>query len=132
LFQAFQPVEPDALIVPVVGDFAGDKALTAIARYLIEQGAVLNVFYVSNVERYLYDQGDRRTRFYANVGALPLEPSSTFIRSVTRDISRRLGFPLPDVDGNWWSMLAPIRASLDAVASGQITTYPQLFAPLPR
>jgi hypothetical protein len=115
------------LIVPVVGDFAGDRSLAGIGRYLAGRGASVNVFYVSNVERYLFQQPDRSRRFYANVAALPLDSSSTFVRSVTRDISQRLGFPLPDGSGNWWTVLAPIRPCLDAAASGRLESYPQLF-----
>ena len=116
-----------ARAVDAVGDFAGDKALPSIGRYLAERDAVVDVFYVSNVERYLFARGGRQKPFYANVASLPLSPSSVFIRSVTRDISVRLGIPLPDAGGNWWSLLSPIRACLDAVASGRVTTYPQLF-----
>ena len=58
---------------------------------------------------------------------LPLDQSSTFIRAVTRDISRRLGIPLPDRAVNWWTFLSPIRACLDAVANGRVETYRQLF-----
>lgn len=41
------------LIVPVVGDFAGDKALRGIADYVRSHDAIISVFYVSNVEYYL-------------------------------------------------------------------------------
>jgi len=85
---------------------------------------------VSNVERYLFEQGEHGRHFYANVAALPLDQSSTFIRSITRDISRRLGIPLPDGNANWWSFLSPIRAGLDAVAGGRVETYRQLFEPV--
>ena len=114
-------------LVPVVGDFAGDSALRNIGRHIAERQAIVDVFYVSNVERYLYEQGARQGRFYANVAALPLGPSSTFIRSVTRDISKRLGFPLPDAPGHWWSVLSPMRADLEGVAAGRIDSYPKLF-----
>ena len=126
-FRIVQDLERRNLIVPVVGDFAGDKALVGIGRYLAERHAVVDVFYVSNVERYLFEQGDHGRHFYANVESLPLDQSSTFIRSVTRDISRRLGIPLPDGNVNWWSFLFPIRACLDAVVSGRAETYRQLF-----
>ncbi|HEX5107096.1 MAG TPA: hypothetical protein VFV95_01555 [Vicinamibacterales bacterium] len=126
-FRVVQQLERRNLIVPVVGDFAGDKALASVGRYLAERDAIVDVFYVSNVERYLFEQGDRGRRFYANVATLPLGPSSTFIRSVTRDISRRLNIPLPDASGNWWSLLSPIHACLDAVTNGRVVTYPQLF-----
>jgi hypothetical protein len=119
------------LIVPIVGDFAGDTALVRIGAYLREHDAAVRVFYVSNVERYLFERGDRSRRFYANVAALPLEPSATFIRSVTRDIGKRLGFPLPERDSNWWSTLAPIRDTLEAAAAGRLDAYPKLFGPVP-
>jgi hypothetical protein len=126
-FRIVQALQRRNLIVPVVGDFAGEKALVSVGRFLEEHDAIVDVFYVSNVERYLFEQGDRRTRFFGNVARLPLNQSSTFIRSVTRDISRRLGIPLPDADGNWWSLLSPIRACLEALANGRLETYPQLF-----
>jgi hypothetical protein len=126
-FRIVQELERRNLIVPLVGDFAGDKALVGVGRYLEERDAIVNVFYVSNVERYLFEQGDHGKHFYANLATLPLDQSSTFIRSVTRDISRRLGIPLPDGNVNWWSFLSPIRACLEAVATGQVETYRQLF-----
>jgi hypothetical protein len=126
-FRVVRELERRNLIVPVVGDFAGDKALVSVGRYLKERDAILNVFYVSNVERYLFEQGDHGRHFYANVATLPMDQSSTFIRSVTRDISRRLGIPLPDGAVNWWSFLSPIRACLEAVANGRVETYGQLF-----
>jgi hypothetical protein len=126
-FRIVQELERRNLIVPIVGDFAGEKALVSIGRYLEERHAIVNVFYVSNVERYLFEQGDHGRHFYANLERLPLDQSSTFIRSVTRDISRRLGIQLPDGNVNWWSFLFPIRACLDAVASGRAETYRQLF-----
>ena len=126
-FRWVQAFERQNLIVPVVGDFAGGKAIISIGRYLKEHDATVNVFYVSNVERYLFEQGDHGKRFYANVAALPLEPSSTFIRSVTVDISRRLGIPIPDAAANWRSFLFPISDCLKAVTDGRIQTYRDLF-----
>jgi hypothetical protein len=87
----------------------------------------VNVFYVSNVERYLFQQGDHGRHFYHNVAELPLDRSSMFIRSVTRDISVRLGIRLPAAAVNWWTFLTPIQNCLDAVMSGRIETYQQLF-----
>src|SRR5205814_1065376 len=80
-FKIVQDLERRNLIVPIVGDFAGDKAIVGIARYLREHDATVEVFYVSNVERYLWDQGDHGKQFYANTAALPADQSSTFIRS---------------------------------------------------
>jgi hypothetical protein len=85
------------------------------------------VFYVSNVERYLWDQGDHGKQFYANAATLPADSSSTFIRSVTSDISRRLGVPLPDGTANWRSFLSPMSDSLKAFAEGRVHSYRELF-----
>jgi hypothetical protein len=116
------------LIVPVVGDIAGDHALRAIARYLADRKAVLDVFYVSNVERYLFEQGDHGRQFYANVAAMPLAPSSVFVRSVTRAISERLAIAIPAGPTKWWTFVTPIRDCLDRIATGRIDSYGDLFA----
>jgi hypothetical protein len=126
-FRTVQLLQGQNLIVPLVGDFAGDKAIANVARYLKEHDAVVNAFYVSNVERYLFEQGDHGKQFYANVATLPLDRSSTFIRSVTVDISRRLGIPLPDSPASWWSFLFSIDDCLKAVTDGRIQTYRDLF-----
>ena len=92
-------------IVPVVGDFAGDKALASDRP--LSRRARRDRRRLLRVERRALPlrSGRSAQRFYANVARLPPDPSSTFIRSVTRDISRRLGFPLPEGDSNWWSSL---------------------------
>jgi hypothetical protein len=126
-FRTVQRLQSRNLIVPLVGDFAGDKAIASVARYLKEHDAVVNAFYVSNVERYLFEQGDHGKPFYANVAMLPLHRSSTFIRSVTVDISRRLGIPLPDGPASWRSFLFSIDDCLKAVADGRIQAYRDLF-----
>lgn len=114
------------LIVPVVGDFAGDKALRGIGAYLRSRQSVVGAFYVSNVERYLFEQG-RERRFYANVAELPTTPGSVFVRSVTTDISRRLSIPIPDGTARWRTFVAPMGACLDGVRSGRIQAYRDLF-----
>ena len=52
-------------IVPIVGDFAGPKALRAVGEYLEAHGATVTAFYSSNVEQYLFQRrhlgGLRRT-----------------------------------------------------------------------
>jgi hypothetical protein len=126
-FKFVQDLERRNLIVPLVGDFAGGKAIVSIARYLRDQETLVDVFYVSNVERYLWEQGDHGKQFYANAAALPLDQSSTFIRSVTSDISRRLGVPLPDGTANWRSFLSPMSESLKAFAEGRTRSYREMF-----
>ena len=81
------------VIVPVVGNFAGPKAIRAVGTYLKEHNAIVSAFYLSNVEQYLYQQNDDWSRFYTNVSMLPLDASSTFIRS-SRSGTPDFGFEL--------------------------------------
>lgn len=115
------------LIVPLVGDFAGATALPGIGDFLEERDAVVNVFYVSNVERYLWEQGEHGQQFYSNLAQLPLDDKSLFVRSVTSDISIRLEIPIPDQPAKWRTFLAPIRQDLEGVRSGRIASYRELF-----
>jgi hypothetical protein len=126
-FKIVKELEQKNLIVPLVGDFNGDKALKGIGQYLKEHGALLNVFYVSNVERYLFDQADHGKQFYANVASLPLDASSTFVRAVTSDISLRLGIPIPQSTAKWRTFLFNIKDCLQAYNAGKIPTYKELF-----
>ncbi len=85
LFRIVKDMERNNLVVPIVGDFAGDKALRAVAKYLKDHEATVSVFYVSNVEQYLFQNNPAAInggaqKFYGNVAALPLDSSSRFIR----------------------------------------------------
>ena len=83
-------LETRNLVVPVVGDFAGPKALKAVGGYLKAQGASVSAFYLSNVEDYLYGRWDV---FCRNVASLPIDGSSTFIRTANRGgFGRGAGF----------------------------------------
>lgn len=81
-FRALRELEANNLIVPIVGDFAGSKAIRSVGSYLKDRHLVVTAFYLSNVEQYLFQGDDDWRRFYQNVGTLPLDSASTFIRSV--------------------------------------------------
>src|SRR5579884_502523 len=80
-FLFLKQLETKNLLVPVVGNFSGPKAIRAIAKYLKENNAKISAFYLSNVEDYLYRDGSW-TSFCGNVASLPVDETSTFIRSV--------------------------------------------------
>jgi hypothetical protein len=95
IFRSIKDMQRHNLIVPIVGDFAGDKALKQIANYLRELKATVNVFYVSNVESYLFRvapgaPNGGAQKFYENVAALPLDPSSIFIRVSNDDAFKQV------------------------------------------
>jgi len=79
-FGYVKELEGRNLVVPVVGNFAGPKAIRAVGAYLRARASTVSVFYVSNVEQYLRLQRNWNT-FCANVAALPLDDRSTFVRA---------------------------------------------------
>lgn len=82
-FRFMKDLESRNMIVPVVGNFGSPKAIRAVGTYLKERNAIVSAFYLSNVEQYLR-QALIWDDFCANVATLPLDETSTFIRSVRR------------------------------------------------
>ena len=80
-FRVLKNLHTKNLLVPVVGNFGGPKALRSIGKYIRERGGTIGAYYLSNVEQYLDQQG-LWPAFCSNVASLPLENESTFIRSV--------------------------------------------------
>ena len=80
LFQRIKRMEEANLIVPVIGNFGGPKAIRAVGAWVREHGATVTTFYTSNVEQYLFQDNIWR-EYYTNVATLPLDGSSRFIRS---------------------------------------------------
>src|SRR5262245_18781103 len=70
------------LIIPVVGDFGGKKALAGVGDYLRKSGLTVAAFYTSNVEQFLFESGSFKA-FADNVRKLPTNERSLFIRSVS-------------------------------------------------
>ena len=65
------------LIVPLVGDFGGPKAIKAVGAYLKSHGAITRVFYISNVEDYLQPSW---ASYLSNLAALPQDDTTLLIR----------------------------------------------------
>ena len=80
-FTFVKDLEARNLIVPVVGNFAGPKAIRAVGAYLKQKGVLVSAFYFSNVEEYLRLAGTWRD-FCANLSTLPVDDTSTLIRSI--------------------------------------------------
>lgn len=105
-FQFLKDLQRRNMVVPVVGDFGGPKALRAVGQYLRERDATVSVFYLSNVEQYLR-QSYTWDAFCASVASMPLSIDSTFIRSSTggggggfgRGFTNALGMMQPETAG---------------------------------
>ena len=127
-FRFIREMQRKNLIVPLVGDFAGPKAIRAVAQYLREHEAVVSAFYTSNVEQYLFQQDDDWSRFYSNVAALPMDSTSQFIRAsrfaypagprqLMRDPSR----------GDFLLLLSPMQELIKIFEEGHIESYNQVI-----
>ena len=124
-YQVVRDMQMRNLIIPVIGDFAGTKAVRAVGQYLKDHNATVTAFYVSNVETYLFRSTANRNggskNFYDNVATLPLDSSSMFIRSWSG------GGPLPS-GGMPFTLLSPIHETLTAVRNGQVQTARDVFS----
>ncbi len=67
-------------IVPLVGDFAGDRAMPGVAAAMKRDGQTLGTFYVSNVEQYLLEPAVW-ARWRRNVAAFPRAEGAVFVRA---------------------------------------------------
>jgi hypothetical protein len=87
-FHFIKRLQERNLIIPVVGDFAGPKSVRSIASYIRELGETVSVFYVSNVEFYLLQNGVF-AQYGENLKRLPFDENSLLIRAYFR-------FPHPE------------------------------------
>lgn len=79
-FRFVQTLQKENKVVPVVGDFAGDRAMPGVAAQIREKGLKVSAFYVSNVEQYLFENGVW-AKWAKNIAALPTDEKSVFIRA---------------------------------------------------
>jgi len=123
-FRAVKSMQLENRIIPIVGDFAGDKALRSVGQYLRHHRATVSTFYTSNVEFYLFQTEDWR-KFYKTISDLPLDSESVFVRSYFNNYG--LQFPNPPA----WSYSSPPSYTLvdnmvmlgNAFAAGGIRSY---------
>jgi hypothetical protein len=127
-FRILREYQRNNAIVPVVGDFGGDKALRAVGDYVRSHGGTVTAFYTSNVEQYLFQEAYAWKKFLQNVATLPIDGKSTFIRS----ISNR-GFPFTQFrrispGARASTALSPMLEVVKAFNGGQIHRYEDVVA----
>jgi hypothetical protein len=122
-FAILKDLQERNLIVPLVGDFAGPKALRAVGEWVRRQDASVDVFYVSNVEQYLFQQGDDWQRFYGNVSSMPRDPRALFIRSISGRSGRTRQHPY----ARSASVTSPIDEVLGLFRMGRLQSYADIL-----
>ena len=122
-YRVLRQHELDNAIVPLVGNFAGDKAIKAVGAYLKQHHATVTAFYLSNVEQYLWNPagGDDGRKFFGNVATLPLDSASTFIRAVFNGGGFRGAIGGGGMRGP--TILASMIDQLKAFSEGRINSY---------
>jgi hypothetical protein len=122
-YQEIRQFEAANLLVPVVGDFGGPKALRAVGDYVRDHGAQVSLIYTSNVEQYLFQSADAWRHYYDNVGTIPIDSGSLFIRAVFGmggyggGYGRGYGFPRGEM------LITPVQRTLDAYKAGKLNGY---------
>jgi hypothetical protein len=123
-FDVVRSLETRDLVVPVVGDVSGPKALRAIGAAMRERGQALSAFYISNVEFYLYRDGSFPA-FVENLKSLPRDDRSTMIRSVFP--GGFPGRPPYNVPGYYsTSLVQPLGVMLSDLSAGKYRSYADL------
>jgi hypothetical protein len=120
-FEALRSLHQRNLIVPIIGDFAGPKALRAVGAYLKRHGATVSAVYTSNVEQYLFQSPDAWRRYYENIATLPLTDKSTFLRAVFNYGGYNFSNGVRRTRSV--TMLCPIEELLSAFRDGRIQGY---------
>ncbi len=91
-FQFVRSLQRRDGVIPVVGDFGGTHALAAIGRWMTEHDERLSAFYVSNVENYLFRNGNFG-RYMENLNRFPHTDRSVIIRSIFGRLARSVSAP---------------------------------------
>lgn len=124
-FQFVRGLEARDLVIPVVGDLGGPKALRNIGRLMAAEHVTLGAFYTSNVEFYLFRSGTFQA-YVANVAALPHTSRSVIIRSA---FVSAVGGTVPMLPGyGSASLVGNVDEMIQGVTAGRIRSYLDLVA----
>ncbi len=121
-FQFLKLLEDHNLVIPAVGNFAGDKAFLEISKILKERGEKVIAFYTSNVEYYLMGDGSF-DRYAENIKRLPIEKNGVLIRSY---FGNTYSFQLPQAVPGYYS--AQLLQPLESFVKGKFQSYRDLIS----
>jgi hypothetical protein len=121
-FQLLKKLQIENRIIPVVGDFAGERALRSVGRFLREHGATVTAFYTSNVEFYLFQSDDWR-KFLTNVSNMPMDGDSLFIRAYFNTYGRLYNQTFAGPATRSVTLLDNMSGLVAAFEAKQIRTY---------
>jgi hypothetical protein len=124
-FQIVKSLSDRNLIIPVTGNFGGDRAFAAVARWMADNGEKLSALYASNVEQYLMRDGGFDA-FARNLESLPRDRRSVVIRSC---FNACRGGHAHAVSGYYSvQMVSPVDSFVALRASGRLRGYYDLVS----
>jgi hypothetical protein len=123
-YQILRSLQARDLVIPVVGDVSGPRAMRGIAAEMTARATPLSAFYISNVEQYLYQSGQFET-YADNLRRFPRNERSTMIRSVFPSGFRGY-LPQQSADSYSTSLTQPLNMMLSDLAAGRYRTYADL------
>src|SRR5262245_25089526 len=135
-YQFVRDMQLRNMIIPVVGDFAGPKAVRKVGEYLGQHNAIVSAFYVSNVEFYLAAAGpvargmgspEKLQSFYENAATLPVNRSSLFIRFIGAPQAVNLQW----WRGAWLQAVSPMIDLREKIKTGGKPTYQEALQLVP-
>jgi hypothetical protein len=126
LFRWLKKFQAQNRLIPIVGDFAGPKALRSVGAFLKKNGLQVSMFYTSNVEFYLFGR-PTWDRYMDNLHSLPISGDSVFIRSYFPTYGRP--HPLNVPGHRPTSMVLPIAELLQDFDAGRLSSYWDVVRP---
>ncbi len=121
-FQVVRAAQVGDRVIPLVGDFAGPSALTALGEWLRRRSLTVSTFYASDVEFFLLRSG-KFPAYVANLSRLPWADGAVLIRTSTREIPH----PERQPGDSSTTILRPVAPFLEAAKAGRIKTVEDLF-----
>jgi hypothetical protein len=144
-YQFVKSLESRNLVVPIQADFAGPKALRAVADFLRAHGLTVSAFYISNVEQYLFNPRMSRApggqeinggwhAFFDNLETLPIDDRSVLLRVPINPQMAAMTVQRRMPDGTIQALRRDadppcgLKEFLAAVHAGKVTTQAQATA----
>jgi hypothetical protein len=136
-YQVVRELQIRNMVIPIVGDFAGPKAIRKVADYLGQHKAVVSAFYTSNVESYLSGTAGAVSRsmggpekiqsFFENAASLPIDRTSLFIRFIGAPQAVNLRW----WNGAWLQAVSPMIDLREKIRAGGRPTYAESVQLIP-
>jgi hypothetical protein len=119
-FRWLKDFQAENRLIPIVGDFAGSHAFTAVSSFLKGNGLRVSTFYTSNVEFYLFGRPAWPV-YVQNVRSLPLDDGAVFIRAYFASFGRMHPRNVPGHRST--SLVQSVQPFLQNYELGGLTSY---------